>query len=194
MIALINTIWFLLIFLSLVVGAINGRIDQVVNVAVESSTKAVEMALDLIGVMSLWLGIMKIAEKEGLIQSLSHIIMPFIRRIFSDIPPDHPSIGAMVMNISANMLGLGNAATPFGIKAMKLLQELNPHKDTATDAMCTFLIVNTGCIQLLPTTIIAIRAAAGSKDPMEIVSGVIVTSALSLVCGITIAKSFERDR
>ncbi len=160
----------------------------------ESSTKAVEMALGLIGVMSLWLGIMKIAEKEGLIQSLSHVIMPFIRRIFSDIPPNHPSIGAMVMNISANMLGLGNAATPFGIKAMKLLQELNPHKDTATDAMCTFLIVNTGCIQLLPTTIIAIRAAAGSKDPMEIVSGVIITSTLTLVCGIFIAKSFEKDR
>lgn len=194
MIALINTIWFLLIFLSLVIGSINGRIDQVVNAAVESSTKAVEMALGLIGVMSLWLGIMKIAEKEGLIQSLSHVIMPFIRRIFSDIPPNHPSIGAMVMNISANMLGLGNAATPFGIKAMKLLQELNPHKDTATDAMCTFLIVNTGCIQLLPTTIIAIRAAAGSKDPMEIVSGVIITSTLTLVCGIFIAKSFEKDR
>ncbi|WP_026486388.1 nucleoside recognition domain-containing protein [Caldanaerobius polysaccharolyticus] len=191
---MINTIWFLLIFLSLVIGSINGRIDQVVNAAVESSTKAVEMALGLIGVMSLWLGIMKIAEKEGLIQSLSHVIMPFIRRIFSDIPPNHPSIGAMVMNISANMLGLGNAATPFGIKAMKLLQELNPHKDTATDAMCTFLIVNTGCIQLLPTTIIAIRAAAGSKDPMEIVSGVIITSTLTLVCGIFIAKSFEKDR
>ncbi|SHE87329.1 spore maturation protein A [Caldanaerobius fijiensis DSM 17918] len=190
---MINIIWFLIIFISLIIGGMNGKIDQVVNAAITSSKDAVEVALGLIGIMSLWLGIMKIAEKEGLIHVLSRLIMPLIKRLFSDIPPGHPAIGAMVMNISANILGLGNAATPFGIKAMKLLQELNPRKDTATNAMCTFLIINTGCIQLLPTTIIAIRTAAGSKNPMEIISGVILTSTLSLISGIILVKFFERN-
>lgn len=190
---MINTIWFLLIFISIIIGGINGRIEQVINAAITSSTEAIELALGLIGIMSLWLGIMKIAEKEGLIHFLSRFIMPIIKHLFSDIPPGHPAIGAMVMNISANILGLGNAATPFGIKAMKLLQELNPRKDTATNAMCTFLIINTGCIQLFPTTIIAIRAAAGSRNPMEIISGVILTSLLSLISGIIIVKFFERN-
>lgn len=190
---LLNYIWFLMIALSIIIGSINGKIDAVTNAAFKSSESAVELALGLIGIMAFWLGIMRIAEKEGLIKNMSKIIKPFMRFLFKDIPPNHPAIGAIIMNISANILGLGNAATPFGLKAMQELDKLNPKKDTASNAMCTFLIINTGCLQILPSTIIALRSAAGSQNPMEIVSGVILTSSLTLTAGIIIVKLLERN-
>ena len=153
---------------------------------------AVELAIGLIGIMALWLGLMKIAEQSGLVAGLAAILKPITTRIFPDVPHDHPAMGAMIMNISANMLGLANAATPLGIKAMEELNKLNKKAGTATDAMCTFLVINTSNVQLIPATTIAIRAAAGSANPTEILGPVIVATLLTLIIGVTTAKLLAR--
>ncbi len=153
---------------------------------------AVELAIGLIGIMALWLGIMKIAEQSGLVAKLANLLKPITTRIFPDVPADHPAMGAMIMNISANMLGLTNAATPFGLKAMEELNKLNPKAGTATDSMCTFLVINTSNVQLIPATTIAIRAAAGSSNPTEILGPVIVATLFTLIIGVTTAKLLAR--
>jgi spore maturation protein A len=153
---------------------------------------AVELAIGLIGIMALWLGIMKIAEQSGLVAKLGNMLKPITTRVFPDVPADHPAMGAMIMNISANMLGLSNAATPFGLKAMEELDKLNTKKGTATDAMCTFLVINTGNLQLIPATVIAIRAAAGSSNPAEIIGPVIVATFITLVIGVTTVKALAK--
>ena len=153
---MLNYIWFGLILISVVVGTITGRIDQVTEAAISMSKTSVEIAIGLIGIMALWLGIMKIAEESGLINIIARLIRPITIKLFPDVPSDHPAIGSIVLNMAANMLGLGNAATPLGLKAMKQLQSLNKQKDTATDAMCTFLAINTSSVQIiLPATIAA---------------------------------------
>ena len=153
---------------------------------------AVELAIGLIGIMALWLGVMRIAEQSGLVAKLASALKPITTRLFPDVPADHPAMGAMVMNISANMLGLANAATPLGLKAMEELNKLNKKLGTATDAMCTFLVINTSNVQLIPATAIAIRAAAGSANPTEILGPVIVTTFLTLIIGVTTAKLLAR--
>lgn len=153
---------------------------------------AVELALGLIGILALWLGLMKIAEQSGLIAALSRALRPVMIRLFPDVPPEHPAMGAMIMNISANMLGLGNAATPLGLKAMEELNKLNPSTGRATDAMCTFLVINTSNVQLIPATVIAVRAAAGSADPTEIIGAVILATAVNTVVGVTAVKWMAR--
>lgn len=153
---------------------------------------AVELAIGLIGIMALWLGLMKIAEQAGLVAMLSRLLKPVTRRLFPDIPPDHPAVGAMLMNISANMLGLANAATPLGLKAMEELNKLNRNTGVATDAMCTFLVINTSSVQLIPATVIAIRAASGSANPAEIVGAVIFATAIGTVVGVTVVKLLAR--
>ena len=140
---MLNYIWFSLILISVVIGIVTGNIDAVTDAAIDMSKTAVEIAIGLIGIMALWLGIMKIAEESGLIKIIAQIIRPVTIRLFPDVPKDHPAIGSIVLNMAANMLGLGNAATPLGLKAMEELQELNPNKETATNAMCTFLAINT---------------------------------------------------
>jgi spore maturation protein A len=165
------------------------RLNSVVNDGVVKSAKtAVELCIGLIGIMALWLGIMRIAEQSGLMAKIAGALKPVMRRLFPDVPPEHPAMGAMIMNISANMLGLSNAATPFGLKAMEELNKLNAKAGTATDAMCTFLVINTSNVQLVPTTVIAIRAAAGSANPAEILGPVLVATFVSLVVGVTTAK------
>jgi spore maturation protein A len=149
---------------------------------------AVELALGLIGVMALWLGLMKIAEEAGLIARLARALKGITRRLFPDVPPDHPAMGAMIMNMSANMLGLGNAATPLGLKAMEELNKLNPKPGVATDAMCTFLVINTSNVQLIPATVIAIRAAAGSTNPTEILGPVILATTVNTLVGVVVVK------
>ncbi|CAG0905967.1 unnamed protein product [Cyprideis torosa] len=136
---------------------------DVTNSALEYAGIAVEIAIGLIGIMALWLGVMKVAEEAGLIRIIANAMKPLTKFLFPDVPQDHPAMGAMIMNMAANMLGLGNAATPFGLKAMDELDKLNPNKGVATNAMCTFLAVNTAGLTLIPATAIAIRAAAGSK-------------------------------
>ena len=149
---------------------------------------AVELAIGLIGIMALWLGIMKIAEQSGLVAKLARALRPATTRLFPDVPPDHPAMGAMIMNISANMLGLLNAATPLGLKAMEELNKLNKKAGTATDAMCTFLVINTSSVQIIPATVIAIRAASGSANPTEILGPVIVATTVNTIIGVATVK------
>ena len=169
------------------------KLNSVTNDGIIKYAKtAVELALGLIGIMALWLGIMKIAEQSGLVAALGRLLKPVTTRIFPDVPADHPAMGAMIMNISANMLGLSNAATPFGLKAMEELNKLNRTPGVATDAMCTFLVINTGNLQLIPATVIAIRAAAGSSNPTEILGPVIVATFITLVIGVTTVKMLAK--
>ena len=182
---MLNYIWFGLIFISVVVGTITGRIDQVTEAAITMSKTSVEIALGLIGIMALWLGPMKIAEDSGLIQIIAKTLRPITIRLFPDVPSDHPAIGSIVLNMAANMLGLGNAATPLGLKAMKELQALNKHKDTATDAMCTFLAINTSSVQIiLPATVVGLMGAAAN----QIFITTIIATSLSTVAAIISVK------
>lgn len=167
-------------------------LKKVTNEAIKISGTAVEIALGLIGLMALWLGVMKVAEDAGLIKIIANLIKPITKRIFPEIPPDHPAIGSMVMNISANMLGLGNAATPFGLKAMEELDTLNPNKGTATNSMITFLAINTAGLTLIPATAIAVRAAAGSSDPTIIIGTTMFAAFCSTITGLTMAKLFHQ--
>ena len=168
------------------------KMKDVTNSALDYAGIAVEIALGLIGIMALWLGVMKVAEDAGLIKIIANFVKPLTRFLFPEIPSDHPAMGSMIMNISANMLGLGMAATPFGLKAMEELDTLNPNKGTATNAMCTFLAINTAGLTLIPATAIAIRAASGSSDPAIIIGTSIFGAACATTVGITAAKIFEK--
>jgi spore maturation protein A len=170
----------------------NGTAAQVTKASVDSAKTAVEISIGLVGIMTLWLGIMRVAEKAGLVTLLARVLTPFRRLLFPEIPPDHPAIGAMIMNLAANMLGLSNAATPLGIKAMEELQELNPEKETASNAMVTFLVLNTAGIQFIPATIIGVLAAAGSKQPTAIISTTIVATLCGALAAVTTAKILQR--
>lgn len=187
---MLNYIWSGMLLIGLVVGFLNGRLEQVTKAILDSSKNAVEISLALLGVLCLWTGVMEIASKAGLIKSIANIIRPVTKMLFPGVPKDHPAVAAMVMNIVANFLGLGNAATPLGLKAMEELQKLNKDKDTATDDMCMFLVVNTACLQLVPATLIALRLAAGSKNPTEIIGAIWITSSCCFICGIVAAKIF----
>ena len=186
---MLNYIWFGLIFISVVVGTITGRIDQVTDAAITMSKTSVEIAIGLIGIMALWLGTMKIAEDSGLIQIIAKSLRPITIRLFPDVPSDHPAIGSIVLNMAANMLGLGNAATPLGLKAMKELQELNKHKDTATDAMCTFLAINTSSVQIiLPATVVGLMGAAA----YQIFITTIIATGMSTIAAIISVKVLSK--
>jgi spore maturation protein A len=169
------------------------KINSVTNDGIIKYAKtAVELAIGLIGIMALWLGVMKIAEASGLIKKLALFLKPLTTWLFPDVPADHPAMGAMIMNISANILGLANAATPLGLKAMEELSKLNRKLGTATDAMCTFLVINTSNVQLIPATVIAIRAAAGSANPTEILGPVIIATTVNTIVGVTVVKLFAK--
>ena len=186
---MLNYIWFGLIFISVVVGTITGRIDQGTDAAITMSKTSVEIAIGLIGIMALWLGTMKIAEDSGLIQIIAKSLRPITIRLFPDVPSDHPAIGSIVLNMAANMLGLGNAATPMGLKAMKELQELNKHKDTATDAMCTFLAINTSSVQIiLPATVVGLMGAAAN----QIFITTIIATGMSTIAAIISVKVLSK--
>lgn len=167
---------------------------KVTNAAFDAAGLAVQIAIGLIGIMTLWLGVMKIAEEAGLIGAVVRLVRPLTRRLFPDLPPDDEAIGSIVMNISANMLGLGNAATPFGLKAMEQLNRLNPHAGQATNAMVTFLAMNTSCVTLVPATAIAVRAAMGSQNPASIIGPTFLASLVATCSGVLIAKLLQRLR
>ena len=186
---MLNYIWFGLIFIPVVVGTITGRIDEVTEAAIAMSKTSVEIAIGLVGIMALWLGTMRIAEESGLIQIIARALRPITIRLFPDVPSDHPAIGSIVLNMAANMLGLGNAATPMGLKAMKELQELNQQKDTATDAMCTFLAINTSSVQIiLPATVVGLMGAASN----QIFITTIIATGLSTVAAIVSVKFLSK--
>ena len=173
-----------MVFLSVIVGTIEGRIDQVVRAVTDSAKLGFEVALGLAGIMALWLGIMGIASESGLVNQFARILRPIMRRLFPEVPEDDPAMGAMLLNIAANMLGLANAATPFGLQAMKELQRLNTHVHTASNAMCTFLAINTSSVQLIPATAIAMLAANGSVNPTSIVFSSLIATIASTVVGL----------
>ena len=187
---MLNYIWTGMLVTGFIFGIINGRVSEVTRAAVESAGKAVELAIALLGIMCLWTGLMAIAEKSGGIRIISRLFRPLLRILFPGIPKNHPAMGAIVMNLSANFLGLGNAATPLGLKAMNELQKLNPDKSRATDAMCMFLVLNTAAVQLIPSTVIAIRTDAGSAGPAEIITAVWIASICATFAGIIAVKIF----
>lgn len=189
---MLNAVWIGLIVVAVVVGAATGRLDAVTKAAFDSARGAVELAIGLVGVMALWLGVMRIAEEAGLARALARLLRPAARRLFPDVPADHPALAAILLNVSASWLGLGNAATPLGLKAMEELQKLNPVKDTASNAMVTFLALNTSSITLVPATIIAVRVTLGSANPTEIVAPTILASACATVVAVSAAKLLER--
>ena len=168
------------------------KLKAITQAAIDFANTAVEIAFGLIGVMALWLGLIKIAEEAGLVKVLTRLLTPITKRIFPDIPSDHPAIGAIIMNTAANMLGLSNAATPIGLKAMEELNKLNPKAGTATNAMVTFLAINTGGLILIPATAIAVRAASGSTNPGIIIGTSIVGAGCATCVGIVASKILQR--
>lgn len=188
---MLNYIWLGLMLVAVIVAAIRGTAAEVTKGAIDAATTAVEISIGLIGVMALWLGMMRIAEKAGLVQLLARAIAPITNRLFPEVPGDHPAMGAMIMNIAATMLGLNNAATPFGIKAMEELQELNDDKDTASNAMVMFMAINTTGIQFIPATVIAILATAGSKQPTAIIGTTLVATIIGTIAAVIAAKALQ---
>ena len=188
---MLNYIWFGMMFAGVVVGIFTGNIDAVTEAAIDMAKVAVNLAIGLIGIMALWLGIMKIAEESGLIRLIAKGLRPITIRLFPDVPEDHPAIGSIVLNMSANILGLGNAATPLGLKAMEELQGINPDKDTATNAMCTFLAINTSSVQLiLPATVVALMGATSS----QIFITTIFATGMSTIAAIAAVKFLEKRK
>jgi spore maturation protein A len=188
---MLNYIWFGMMAIAVAAGIYNGKIDAVTEAAIDMAKVSVEIAIGLIGIMALWLGIMKIAEASGLIRIIAKLLKPLTIRLFPDVPADHPAIGSIVLNMSANILGLGNAATPLGLKAMEELQELNEKKDTATNAMVMFLAINTSSVQLiLPATVVALMGATAS----EIFITTILATSCSTVAAIAAVKFLERRK
>ena len=186
---MLNYIWFGMMFIAVIVGILTGNIDAVTQAAIDMAKTAVEIAIGLIGIMALWLGTMKIAEESGLIRIIARAIRPITIRLFPDVPEDHPAIGSIILNMAANLLGLGNAATPLGLKAMEELQELNPEKETATNAMCTFLAINTSSVQLiLPATVVALMGAAAN----QIFITTILATGLSTIAAIIAVRFLEK--
>ena len=189
----LNPIWLWLVLLSVFIGGFTGKLEAVTTGAFQSAKDAVmTIALPLVGVFALWLGIMRLAELAGVVKVLARVLRPITTRLFPDVPPDHPAVGSMTMNIAANMLGIGNAATPLGLRAMRDLEKLNRFPGTATNAMCTFLAINTGSVQLIPATAVAILAVAGSKNPTAIIGSAFLATLCSSAVGLIAVKFFEK--
>ncbi len=190
---MLNFIWLGLLLIAVVLGGLTGSLDAVTIAAFDACKNAVlNLALPLIGLMALWLGMMRLAEKAGLIQLLARALRPLMTRLFPDVPPEHPAMGAMLLNMGANMLGLGNAATPMGLKAMEHLERLNRTPGTASNAMCTFLAINTSSIQFIPATTVAYFAAAGAKEPTWIIGPAFLATVCAATAGVTAVKFLEK--
>lgn len=189
---MINYIWFFMIVVSIIWGLFFGEAEIISKAIIDSSSSTVNLTIGLLGIISLWSGIMKIAEKSGLTEKISRLLLPILKILFKDAAKDEKALGAIVMNLSANIMGLSNAATPFGIKAMERLQELNNHGDTASNDMALFLVLNAACIQLIPTTVISLRAVEGSSNAAIIIVPVIITTSIAAMVGIICCKILER--
>jgi len=185
-------IWVALIVISVAAAALNGRMGELTAAMSNSAQSAVTLSLGLVGIMTLWLGLTKVAEAAGLVTFLARVTRPVLRRLFPEVPPEHPAMGAMVMNVAANLLGLGNAATPFGIEAMRRLEELNPHRGTATDAQALFCALNTASLQLVPATVLGLRAAAGSRSPGDVIGPTLLATACAASAAVVAAKLLAR--
>ena len=190
---MLNLIWLGLLLTGVLVAGITGQFPAINQAALNAAKSAVmDVALPLSGAMTLWLGMMRLAEKAGLVQQLARLIRPILVRLFSDVPPDHPALGSIVMNMAANMLGVSNAATPLGLRAMSQLNELNTKPGVATNAMCTLLAINTSSIQLVPATAINILAINGSKNPTGIVGSTLIATFFATLSAIVTVKLLQR--
>ncbi len=188
----INLVFVGFIAVAILFAGYTGKMEEITQASFESAKTAVNLAIGLIGVMALWLGLVRVLEAGGLMYTLANILKPLMVKLFPDVPPTHPAMGAMILNISANMLGLGNAATPFGIKAMVELNKLNPLKGTATNAMCLFLAINTSSVALFPLGVIGVRAAANSSNPAAIYLPTLLATICSTVVGVSVASWLGR--
>jgi spore maturation protein A len=180
----VNVVWLVLIVAGVVVSGVHHSMLPVTEAIVTGTEKSVEVAFGFIGIMALWLGLARIAEESGLMRGLSRFMMPLVSRLFPGIPPDHPAMGSMLMNVVANIFGMGSAATPFGLKAMGELQTLNQDKDRASANMITFIALNTASLCLVPATVVALRVAAGAKNPTTIVGPTIIATAFAMIVAI----------
>ena len=187
-----NYIWFFIVLISIVIGSINGKLDDVVNSMLSGAQKSIEVTLYLIGIMAFWLGIMKIAEKSGCINFLAKLIKPILIKLFPDLKDNNSVIGNIALNFTANAFGLSNAATPIGIKAMEEMQKENKDKKSASNSMCTLLAMNTAGFQLIPATVIAILVANGDKNPTNIILPTLIVTSVSFIFAIIIVKILEK--
>ncbi|MFI3261049.1 MAG: nucleoside recognition domain-containing protein [bacterium] len=189
---MVSLVWFFLIFLGIVYAIFSGQIDTINNSILSNGNTAIELILSIMPIIVLWTGIMKIAEDSGLLTVISRFFEPVLKFLFPNIPKDNPALGYIASNVTANMMGLGSAATPFGLKAMKELQKINNDKTVASSSMITFLVLNTGGVTLIPTTVIALRVASGSNDPTSIVLPAILATLISNFCGLSLDYLIRR--
>jgi spore maturation protein SpmA len=189
----LNIVFLAIVLVSVAVAAVReiaapGGMDALGNSLAQSAQDAVTLGIGLVGAMALFQGLLKVAEAAGMLEALARLLRPLLHRLFPKVPPDDPAMGAMVMNVAANMLGLSNAATPFGVRAMKALDRLNPARGTATDAMVLFLAINTANVTLLPTHVMALRAAAGSHDPAAVIPTTLFATVFATGAAILVAR------
>lgn len=189
---MINYIWFALIFFGILVGLLSGNGEIISKAIISSSGSTVTFIIELTGIMCFWCGVMKVAENSGLTEKISKVLKPLLKCIFKEVAKDEKALGAIVMNLTANMLGLSNAATPFGIKAMEEMDKLNKDKGTASNDMALFLVLNATCIQLIPSTIISIRAACNSANPGIIILPTIISTGAAAIVGVICCKILQR--
>ncbi|MGE5590534.1 MAG: nucleoside recognition domain-containing protein [Bacillota bacterium] len=189
---MINFIWLFLFVSGVLVAGATGQVDRITTSLTDQAATATNLIMGLAGIMVFWMGMMNIAAKSGLMQVFARLLRPLVMRLFPDVPADHPAAGAILLNISANFLGLGNAATPLGLNAMQELQKLNPERETASPAMCTFLALNTSSVTLIPATVVALRAAAGSSSPADIVGPTFVATVVAAATAVALDRYFRR--
>lgn len=187
-----NYIFYFLIVSSIIFGVINHRTQDVVNAILSGADLSVKIAFSLIGIMAFWLGIMRIAEKSGLVKILAKLINPITKRLFNELPEDNPAVGNIALSFSANALGLTNAATPIGLRVMEELQAQNKDKKSASNSMCLFLAMNTAGFQIIPATVIAILVAIGSKNPTEIILPTMIVTSTAFISAIIVAKILQK--
>ncbi len=189
---MVSTLWILLIIIGVLFSLFTGNIDKINTEILSCGSKALEISLKILPVLALWLGIMKIASKSGLLKKISKLIKPILRLIFNEIDYNHESLDYISSNVLTNIFGLGSASTPFGLKAMKSLQELNPNKEVASKSMITFIILNTSGLTILPTTVISLRMMHNSSNPSNILFACILSTLISTIISILIDKIFRR--
>lgn len=192
---MINLIWLGLLLIGIAVGVATGNAAGITRGILKGAENGVAVSLGLISILVFWLGLMKIAEEAGLVQALAKLLKPVARFLYPSVPADHPAMGSILANMSANILGLGNAATPLGLKAMKQLQELNQDPDQASDAMCTLLAINTASLTIIPATVIALRLQYGSGNPTQIVGATVIATLLATSTAVALDRFFRyRER
>ena len=189
---MLNYIWAFMLLTSVVTGFFTGRLGDVAEAAISGAGEGASLVLGMLGVMCFWSGIMEIAEKSGVVRALSGALRPLLRLLFPHLPKDDPAAGAIVMNMAANLLGMGNAATPLGLRAMRLLDARNRERENASNEMCMFVLINTASLQFIPTTLLLLRQSSGSHSPGEIILPIWIVSAAAMLVGVLSAKIFQK--